>query len=234
MTGQIRLAICTPGSNFSARFVAHYLQLLDHANARYQKVWKFFAQSTYLYQVRNGILGGDEDTPENFEPWNGRFDYTHILWIDSDMVFHPWMLDRLIDHDVDIVGGDYPRADLKRLTGAFLYESGERKDIIKYNSNALTPVEYIGFGFMLIKRGVHEKITYPWYDHMMLPSQTSPRKMVLSGEDVAFCHRAREAGFTVYADPLITQELGHEKLQVLYARDIRIPDDDSSRDGVSR
>ena len=217
-----KIAVCTPGSWFSTDFLSSYTRLLDHLNARYDKVYKLFAQSTYLHHVRNGILGGKVECDKDFKPWGGEVDYTHILWIDSDMVFEPWMVDKLLANDVDIVGGDYPRADLTRLTAAYTHKDGVSRDVKAYQSDELVPVDYIGFGLMLIKRGVHEALTYPWYDLMYLPTEQSPMGQVLSGEDVSFCHRAKEAGYTVYADPVVTRSLGHQKQKVLKAHMIEV------------
>ena len=69
---------------------------------------------------------------------------------------------------------------------------------------------YNGMGFMLIKKGVFEKVKYPWF--CQLKKQIGDLEDYCS-EDVAFCHLAKEAGFKIYVDPEII--VGHEKMRIL-------------------
>ena len=55
-------------------------------------------RGTNTVTARNGIVSKFLDT-----------DYTHIFFMDSDMVFPKDTLQRLLDRDVDIVGGFYLR-----------------------------------------------------------------------------------------------------------------------------
>ncbi len=71
-------------------------------------------------------------------------------------------------------------------------------------------VEYNGMGFMLIKKGVFEKVEYPWF--CQLKKQIGDLEDYCS-EDVAFCHLARKAGFQIFIDPQLI--VGHEKMRVL-------------------
>src|SRR6266568_2648642 len=51
---------------------------------------------SYHHTARNGLAWNMLYSPEN---------YTHLLFIDSDISFEYDCLDRLITHDLDIVGG---------------------------------------------------------------------------------------------------------------------------------
>ena len=67
-------------------------------------------------------------------------------------------------------------------------------------------VSHTGFGFLLIKKGVFESMTYPWFK----PIEKRIGDMVdFTMEDVSFCLRAKEAGFKIYIDPQVI--VGHEK-----------------------
>jgi hypothetical protein len=71
-------------------------------------------------------------------------------------------------------------------------------------------VAYTGMGFMLVKRGVLEKLDYPWFK----PVGKRIGDMVdFTMEDVGFCLRAKEQGLQVLIDPLV--RVGHEKRVVL-------------------
>jgi hypothetical protein len=80
----------------------------------------------------------------------------------------------------------------------------------KGEGESLVEVAYTGMGFMLVKRGVFEKLEYPWFR----PIEKKIGAMVdFTMEDVAFCLRAKEAGFKVLVDPAV--RVGHEKKVVL-------------------
>ena len=66
---------------------------------------------------------------------------------------------------------------------------------------------YSGFGWMLIKRGVFEKMKYPWFSiewHKFTNGWVD-----FSSEDASFCLKAKEAGFDILIHPDVI--VGHEK-----------------------
>ena len=75
-------------------------------------------------------------------------------------------------------------------------------------------VDYTGFGWLLIKKGVfeHEGLPYPWFAPKMQVFE-SGEVQDMCGEDVSFCLDAIEAGFEIWCDPRI--RVGHEKTRVI-------------------
>ena len=75
-------------------------------------------------------------------------------------------------------------------------------------------VDYTGFGWLLIKKGVfeHEGLPYPWFAPKMQVFE-SGEVQDMCGEDVSFCLDAKEAGFEIWCDPRI--RVGHEKTRVI-------------------
>lgn len=102
------------------------------------------------------------------------------------------------------LGADVMRGkDQKPFDGKLDYDFIIRKE-------DLVEVAYTGMGFMLVKRGVFEKLEYPWFR----PIEKKIGDMVdFTMEDVAFCLRAKEAGFKIFIDPAV--KVGHEKNVVL-------------------
>lgn len=47
-------------------------------------------------------LGADVRRGEYQKPFDGKLDYDYIMWIDSDIIFKPKDLDKLISNDVDV------------------------------------------------------------------------------------------------------------------------------------
>lgn len=79
-------------------------------------------------------------------------DCTHLLFIDSDLIFSSGQINRLIDHDEDLVAGFYPK---------------KKEGAVEWVCNALVnaplpcglqEVRYMGTGFMLVKRVVFERM----------------------------------------------------------------------------
>ena len=75
-------------------------------------------------------------------------------------------------------------------------------------------VDYTGFGWVLIKKGVfeHEEMKYPWFAPKMQVFE-SGAVQDMCGEDVSFCLDAMDAGFKIWCDPRI--RVGHEKTRVI-------------------
>ena len=73
-------------------------------------------------------------------------------------------------------------------------------------------VDYTGFGWVLIKKGVFEKLPYPWFAPKMQVFE-SGAVQDMCGEDVSFCLDAIEEGYEICCDPRI--RVGHEKSRVI-------------------
>jgi hypothetical protein len=169
-----------------------------------------------VYYVRSMCLGADVRRGVNQKPFDGKIDYDALMWIDSDILFTPQDFFKLLSHDKDIVSGLYlmenatqfpavEKWDQKYFEKNGSFQFMTKEDIKK--KKGLFEVSYNGFGFMLIKKGVFEKIPYPWFaPKMMKIGQCED----FPSEDVSFCLRAAEYGFKIWIDPTVLVK--HEKL----------------------
>ena len=89
----------------------------------------------------------------------------------------------------------------------------ETIDSIRKRKKSFT-VDYTGFGWLLIKKGVFESegLPYPWFAPKMQIFE-SGEVQDMCGEDVSFCLDAKEAGFEIWCDPRI--RVGHEKTRII-------------------
>lgn len=144
-------------------------------------------------------------------------DCTHLLMIDSDLVFSNEQVKRILSHNEDIVGGFYP----KKKEGTIELVCNALNPQPPMDERRLTPLKYIGSGFICISRRVFEKmieaygkdIEYSLDEHEEIKehdfwscgvySFPDGSKRYLS-EDWFFCQRAIDLGFTVYGDNGIT------------------------------
>lgn len=126
---------------------------------------------------------------------------THIFFLDTDIIAETptdpnESLRMLLSCNVPIVSGLY-RA--KKAKGSYPYamwagpvlEAGTGTkgyvDIPSWTGNWI-PVGAVGFGCVLIKREVFEKVSYPWFEWHEPPNPS---------EDFFFCEKARNAGFEI-------------------------------------
>jgi GT2 family glycosyltransferase len=123
---------------------------------------------------------------------------THILFLDSDTIPRPRTLEALLVHDKDIVSGVVPicqQGHIKWNVSRF----GENSFLSTDNQlpRNLFKAEYVGFGAVLIKFYVLEKMGWPYWRSLYKPGQRT------LGEDLYFCYEARKAGFDIWVDPKV-------------------------------
>ena len=116
-------------------------------------------------------------------------DYTHLLFIDSDLAFNPEAVIRMLDYDKDVVTGIYPRKTIdwikvkKRLKeNPNMSEDELLAASLQYNLNVKNPdriemqkgfIEVMdgATGFMLIKRNVFQKMATEYPELKFIPDQ---------------------------------------------------------------
>ncbi len=84
-----------------------------------------------------------------------------LLWIDTDMMFPPNALLRLLQHNKDIVGATYnkrvpPYETLGKLKGA-------KPSEVELAQGGLREAELLPMGFMLVRTEVFQKIRFPYF-----------------------------------------------------------------------
>lgn len=122
---------------------------------------------------------------------------THILFVDSDMQFPADTLTKLLAHNKEIVGVDYSRRQIPR--------SSISVPLDKISETELYKCSGIGTGLLLIKLSVFESIKDdPWFNF----GRNSKGETVL-GEDYWFSNVARDAGFDIWCDPILSKSVKH-------------------------
>lgn len=150
-----------------------------------------------LPKARNELVADFMDMPEA----------TDLLFIDADTTFPALNIPRILEMSDgrDIVCGVVPQkledtTFRVRIKEPYVSEDG------------LLEVERVGAAFMLVRRHVIEELNkhYPTSynsdtkrDHHILFDFTTNEEGYL-GEDYTFCDRAREHGFRVWVDPLLS------------------------------
>lgn len=144
---------------------------------------------TYIQASRNYLV---EQLLESDGQW--------LAMIDDDHTFDRSILINLLDRHVPVVGA----AAVSRKPPYYVcaYQPGVDHAMgIRDFDGIFQQVDAVGTGFIVIRREVFEALEPPWFE---VGFDANGRNV---SEDVTFCHRAREAGFSVYLDG--TQTLGH-------------------------
>lgn len=154
-------------------------------------------RGTYIGKARNALVNGRKSS-RMFQSVDDR--YSHFLFIDADISFSPEAVKRLVDCDLDIVGGVYADRSDRGLTGGWLdRKTGGLGRWLK-PGKGVVPVDWIGAGALLVKAAVFETTEYPWFRHTMNEHWVGDiRYQEEHGEDIGFCLNARQYGYVTYA-----------------------------------
>jgi choline kinase len=131
---------------------------------------------------------------------------THVLWVDSDMMFPPTALETLICHQKTIVGCNYSTRSLPlrgvayRKVGNWESWLGREKDC----ENTLVEVEASGMGFMLVDAQVFCDLPKPWFEIIY-----SDEYQDHIGEDFYFCLKAAKSSHVTWIDTKLSQTIKH-------------------------
>ncbi len=157
-----------------------------------------FAAGSLVYDARNKLAHFAADNDEDF-----------VLWLDSDMVFEPDFLERMMESlgDKDILTALYfsRRPPYKPTLYSDLQYIQDPEGlkvtatVLEHIPDEIFEVAGCGFGGVLMRAEVLKKMAAS----NMLPF--SP--LYGLGEDLSFCYRARALGYKIFCDPTII--MGH-------------------------
>ena len=134
--------------------------------------------------------------------------FSHVLWLDSDMVFSPEIVNKLLSSGKDFVTGVYharrknyascifTKLEFDKLTGLSSFERAE-----SYPDETFE-IAGCGFGCVLITTDI--------LTNVCLNKGTCFTPLPNYGEDLAFCKRATELGHKIYCEPtVVCGHVGH-------------------------
>ena len=191
----MKVLFCLPGGGFSSTWIQAWTWTLTTLHQEGIEYSLSNTTGSEIAALRNKVAGGATALGEFQRPFPDH-DHDVTFWIDSDMVWTPDDVLRLLGHDMPIVSGLY--ANGRGEPNAFTDRSTRVEP-----GDGLEQVYATGFGFIKVDRDVYEHIPYPWF--RLMPSETGGT----DSEDVSFCRLARAAGFEVWLDKGV--HVGHEK-----------------------
>lgn len=129
---------------------------------------------------------------------------SHALWLDSDMMFPPDTVARLLSHDTDIVAGNYVTRQYPHKTVAYSKLHDWRSYLINDTASDLIEVAAVGMGCMMVKTAVMQQMKKPLFQTVWI--EASQDHM---GEDFYFCQQAKALGYKILIDTVLSDKLSH-------------------------
>lgn len=159
---------------------------------------KLWAESPYIDWNRNEIWRRMKEIPLS----------EHLLMIDVDIVFTPEDVEKIekhLDSGLDIVGGIYLIGKPPKDPCIFERLEGDYK--LTPLKEGLNEIDAIGTGFLGINANVIENMPDNPFSYLK-------EGEITHGEDISFCHRAKQQGFKIWADSEV--KLGHLRVNSIY------------------
>lgn len=130
---------------------------------------------------------------------------TSLIMMDTDMIYHPQTITRLLSHKLPVVGAlcfrRYPPFDSIMLKAKEIDEQTRGYESIdEWEDGALVEVDATGAGCLMFDMEVFKKLPYPWFRF-----QKQANGGVI-GEDIGFCQDLRAAGYRIFVDTSVPSE----------------------------
>jgi len=221
-----KVILALPGRTFSGKFMLNLLETFITLRAHKYEVVITNEYSSYVTFSRMKTLGLDVLKGVDQKPFGGELDYDVWVTIDSDIIYTQSQILELIE-DTDkypVVSGIYRMEDMKHYamvkewdlehfknTGSFQFATVEAmKDEPKH-----IPVAYNGMGFFACRKGVIEKLKYPYFSYPLIEIEGKDGVLLRDtcSEDVAFCKNLTDAGIPIIVNTSL--RVGHEKTLVI-------------------
>lgn len=152
----------------------------------------FFDASTILINQREKLI---EQALEVGSEW--------VLWLDSDMMFPPTTLTRLLNHDEDLVGCNYMKRAYPFKTTAFS-DTKDWENWIPIQYGDLQDAEAVGLGCCLMKTSIFKKLKKPYFEYTYQEKTGD-----WGGEDFTLFKKLKKEGFDLKIDMNLSNEIYH-------------------------
>ena len=131
---------------------------------------------------------------------------THILWLDSDMMFPADTAERLLKHSKPIVAANYVTRQYPHKTVAYRTMDGWTDYLVNTpdTPGKLIAVMAVGMGCMLTETAIFDPMERPYFETTWSPDLNDHM-----GEDFTLCRKLREIGHEVLIDNDLSLKVTH-------------------------
>ena len=219
----MKVVLALPGRTFSGSFLMNWTQTVMTLNKRGYEIVVTNEYSSYVTYSRMKTLGLDVLRGADQVPFGGTLNYDVWLTIDSDILFTPEQVIELIEdtEKYPVVSGLYRMQDgvhfatVQEWDVEYFKRYGSFEFMRDLPADKYIPVAYSGMGFFACRRGVIEKLKYPYFSYPLVEIEAEDGKILRDtcSEDVSFCKNLTDAGFEIMVNTDL--HVGHEKTLVV-------------------
>jgi hypothetical protein len=207
-----------PGRQFTQNFILSWSKTLSYLHDNNISYLYNIFYAPIVTSVRNALLGlcpidtDDTNSDPYVKPFNNQVKCKKVIFIDSDMVWKPEAIQKLIDSPYDVTFAPYVLSDNKTLS-IKVDDKFVKRDNYKHKNKAFE-IQAGGLGLMACKLEVLQNIPYPWFalKDYIEEFDNGIQRGAIVGEDVYFCQKLIDFGYKLHCDPTI--EVGHEKQNI--------------------
>lgn len=211
----MKIAICTPHyRDVSAKFMLSLMSMISHTSAQQFVVngvktppqIHFFTRAGSSISSQRNLLTRDAIL------WEANY----LFWLDSDHVFPPDILVRLLAHNLAVVGANQPtRSSPTGPTASDLDGELVWTTLEKAQAGSVERIARLGLAVLLMDMNVlgtldqQAKVegrtsTFPLFSERAVPNDLIP-----VGEDYFFFDLLERAGVPTYVDHAVSWDVGH-------------------------
>lgn len=163
---------------------------------------------------RNTLI---EDHIHNLELSEEDESWTHVFFIDTDVVPNEHCLDILLSLDADVCVGLYP---LFLKNSGFVWSVSDMEGTLIPMEDDIPKkpfeVSTSGAGCLLVRREVFEDINWPWFKVEYQPKWANGGEAIKRMEDMYFFDKVKDSGYKIIAAPSVICE-HHNQIGILAA-----------------
>lgn len=130
---------------------------------------------------------------------------THLLFIDSDMVFPPATARGLLTADLPVIAANCPTKTFPSIPTARDFDINlPAGKPVPIQDGPVREVWRVGTGIMMLQLDIFKNMPRPWFGN-----RWEPRIQDIVGEDWFFCEQLQEAGHKIYIDQRLSITIKH-------------------------
>jgi hypothetical protein len=205
------IVFCVPGRQFNSRFLLNWSELLLKCLVNNYRPILCQENDRDIFIQRNKCLGGNilKDNSDQ-KPFQGELEYDYLVWIDPNVIFTYDDLTKLLNSKYDVTSGVYILNNLNNITNVvhkfdydFYKKNGTFNFLVQDNiinlekiNNRYFEAEIVDLGWVCMKKGIAEKIQYPWFE----PHNNKDESVNLFTDSYSYCKKLKNEGIKIMVD----------------------------------
>jgi len=169
-------------SSYSGSFLNSWVNLTCYLNQTGVNYFVSQHSSCNAFYAKQMCLGGNVLAGPKQVPFQKKINYDVLVFLSNKITFTPTNFvkayNKFVDNNLNFLSGKFDGRYKKK----------------KINSDYII-ADYLDFDFVFIKKGVFEKLEYPWFRPHVSKNETEQQFI-----DIGICNRIKELGIDLLID----------------------------------